>query len=145
MNILILDSTFQQNEKISCQGTIILPLGTNIPFEIRSGIRTSCRGHVLEFPGLEISISHVLVPVLPEVAVYLGENFRFLDVSVDGSNRLVQFSAKAKIIPHPGVRGLTSFPSNLFISEKDGRRRESYSAIFNCDAADWITTICQFR
>ena len=99
---------------------------------------------------MEILLSNILIPVLPEIAVYMGENFRFLDISVNGSSRLVQFSAKAKIIPHPhppitGVNGFTPYPSSLFILENDRIIRESYSAIFRCDAADWITRICQFR
>jgi hypothetical protein len=96
---------------------------------------------------LEILLSHVLIPIMPEVAVYLGENFRFMDLEINSSSRLVQFSAKAKIIPRPqkGKNGFSSSP-HLYISEKDGVRpqRESYPALAYCDAADWIRTICQF-
>ena len=84
----------------------------------------------------------MFIPVLPEVAVHLGENFRFVDFAVNGPSRLIQFSAKAKIIPHPLPKSIIS---NLLILEKDKSRRESSPAIFQCDASDWITTTCQFR
>lgn len=115
-------------------------------------METSCQGHVLEFPGLEVILSNILIPVIPDVAVHLGENFRFMDLVINGTSRLIQFSAKAKIFPHPqeshGDNGVTpvGISSNLYILETNRIRRESpYSKIVHCDAADWITTAFQFR
>lgn len=138
---------FKPNEKVTCQGILILPIGTSIPFEIRSGIQATCEGHVLEFPGLEILFSHFLIPVTPDVAVYMGENFRFTHLTIHGSIRLVTFTAKAKIIPRPQkdkelIPPIFS-PMNIFESDRGRQQRESFPTLVYCDAADWIKTTCR--
>jgi hypothetical protein len=73
-----------------------------MPFEVRSRIELASRGHVVTFPGLEVSLQPYLglfVPVLPEIDLDMGHNARLLSVVIDGTRKTLTINAKATVTP----------------------------------------------
>jgi hypothetical protein len=121
--------------KIGIRGEASTGFGPPVPFEVRSFLDTSSRGHVLTFPGLEISLgpSLVFVPVLPEVSLDLGHNAQLTKVHVDGQRAILQVSARATITPHHTLK------LSNYVQAKD-----SYLAPFSVDVGRWLTKVGNF-
>jgi len=125
--------------KVSCSGEATTRFGlrnSTVPFEVRAGIATTSRGHVLTFPGLEVSLNPYLglfVPVLPEVSLDLGHNAQLLDVRIDGFSRKLVASARATITPHHTLK------LRNYIQSSD-----SFSASFSVDVGRWLTGMGNF-
>ena len=128
-----------KNGKISCKGEAIV-LGLipkRIPFEVRSGIDFNCRGHVLTFPGLEISLSPdvgLFVPVLPTIELDIGHNARLRELSIDGDKKLVKLAASVTITPK----------HTLKLNQEYTQSSHAYAARFSYDVGRWLTRIGRF-
>lgn len=126
----------QPSGKISCSGHAGTVFGTKVPFEVRSGIDMSSRGHVVRFPGLEVSLGPslgVFMPVVPEIDLDIGHNARLHKVHVDGRRRRVTLSASATVTPtHTMKLGQYRQP------------KDSYSAQFSFDVGRWVTSLGNF-
>ena len=128
-----------RNGKISCKGqaSVMGLVPQKIPFDVRSGIDFSCRGHVVTFPGLEISFGPDLglfVPVLPTMELDIGHNARLREVSIDGDKKLVKFAASVTITPH----------HTLKLNQDYTQSSDAYAARFSYDVGSWLTRIGRF-
>jgi hypothetical protein len=121
--------------KIAIRGKASTGFGPPVPFEVRSFLDTSSRGHVLTFPGLEVSLgpSLVFVPVLPEVSLDLGHNAQLTKVHVDDQQAILRVSARATITPHHTLK-LSNYV----------QAKESYLAPFAVDVGRWLTKVGNF-
>lgn len=116
--------------KIACSGEA-WTVGGAVPFEVRSGIGIACRGHVVEFPGLEISLNPALglfVPLLPGVSLDLGNNAQLLAVDVDSTHQTLTISARATITPFHTLK------LKDYIQSSD-----AFAARFSIDLGRWLT------
>jgi hypothetical protein len=121
--------------KIAIRGQGSTGFAPPVPFEVRSFLDFSSRGHVLTFPGLEISLGPTLmfVPVLPEVSLDLGHNAQLLQLHVDGEEATMRVSARATITPHHTLK------ISNYVQAKD-----SYLAPFSVDVGRWLTKVGNF-
>lgn len=122
--------------KVSCEGTATTLFGALVPFAVRSGLGMASRGHVLTFPGLELSINPALglfVPVLPKVSLDLGNNARLDKIEINAKRATMKVSARATITPHHTLK-----LQNYIQSTK------SYSAQYSVDVGRWLTGLGNF-
>lgn len=74
-----------------------------LKLEVRSGIEASRQGHVLTFPGLEVSLNGgglgLFVPVMPTIHIDVGHNNRFQEIRVDGKQKQLHLSASVTTTP----------------------------------------------
>jgi hypothetical protein len=111
--------------------------GSPLSFEVRSGISTSSRGHVLTFPGLEVSLNRDLgffVPVVPDLDLDVGHNARFRNIHIDGSQKLLRLSASVTITPE------STFRLNDYRQSS-----QAFSAKFSTDVGQWLTKLGNFN
>ena len=135
--VKIEDITVLPTGKLSCLGVATTILGSRVPFEVRTGLGTSTRGHVLTFPGLELSLSSAFdffVPILPDVTVDLGHNAQLNELRLDGRTATVQLSARVRITPDHTVH----------LAKKYRQSRSSYAAQCSVDVGRWLTRLGQF-
>lgn len=128
----------QPSGKISVQGEAkTLFADSTVAFEVRTGIDFVTRGHVLTFPGLQVSINHspLFVPVVPTMDIDVGHNARFTDIHIDGITQRVRFSASVTITPERTIQLLDKYPQSS----------EAFSARFSVDVGQWLTNIGNFR
>jgi hypothetical protein len=136
MNVSIQSIRVLATGKLSCIGQATALFGPPVVFELRSRIDTSGRGHILTFPGLEISVSPALgffVPVIPDITVDLGHNAQLLDVFIDGDNAQVKVSACVTITPEHTLQLKQYVQSS-----------HSYGALCSVDVGRWLTRIGHF-
>jgi hypothetical protein len=129
--------SLQSSGKISCVGDAKTHFGSPIPFEVRSGISFGNRGHVLTFPGLEISLNRdigLFVPVVPTIDLDVGHNARFRRINIDGKKKRIQLDASVTITPDRTIRLMTQYI----------QRSEAFSARFSYDVGQWLTRLCKF-
>ena len=110
-------------------------LGTKVPFEVRSAIEICGGGHVISFPGLEISLNpylQVFVPVVPNLSLDIGHDAKIENLDFDWKKRQVKLSARVTIVPYH-KRKLTYT-----------QRKSSYLAKYHYDAAAWLTRAGNF-
>jgi hypothetical protein len=123
--------------KIAIRGEATTLFGASVPFQVRSGLSTSGRGHILTFPGLEMALGtstvSFFVPVLPPVTLDLGHNAQLLDVEVDGVSQQLRVSAKATITP-----------SHTRILPNYIQSRGSFAASHMVDVGRWLTNLGNF-
>eukprot|EP00538_Stauroneis_constricta_P002352 CAMPEP_0119551432 /NCGR_PEP_ID=MMETSP1352-20130426/4688_1 /TAXON_ID=265584 /ORGANISM="Stauroneis constricta, Strain CCMP1120" /LENGTH=491 /DNA_ID=CAMNT_0007597491 /DNA_START=529 /DNA_END=2004 /DNA_ORIENTATION=- len=122
------------NGKISCEGEAKTLFGSTIPFEVRTSISTSCHGHVLEFPGLEICLNRDIgffVPVVPTINVDVGHNARFREIHIDGSKKQLKFSTSVTITPANTLRALGNYHQS----------KDAFAARFSVDVGKWLTNL----
>mmetsp|Transcript_699 Transcript_699/g.901 ORF Transcript_699/g.901 Transcript_699/m.901 type:complete len:399 (+) Transcript_699:304-1500(+) len=128
------------SQKISCIGIATTALGAEVPFEVRTGLSVSSRGHVLLLPGLEIALNpgslpfKVFVPVVPEVDIDLGHNAQIENLAINGKRRRLSLSARATVTPKSGENRL-----------KYSQQKSSYLAQYSCDVGAWVTRIGNFH
>uniref|UniRef100_A0A7S1Z9Q4 Uncharacterized protein n=2 Tax=Ditylum brightwellii TaxID=49249 RepID=A0A7S1Z9Q4_9STRA len=122
------------SKKVSCEGKAITALGTQVPFEVRTGLDVSSRGHVLLLPGLEIALNPAFPfqMFVPEVDVDLGHNAQIESLIINGKRGKLSLSARATVTP----RG----ENRLNYSQ----HKSSYLAQYSCDVGKWITRIGNF-
>jgi hypothetical protein len=126
----------QPSGKISIKGEAKTLFDSPLSFEVRSGISSSCRGHVLTFPGLEVSLSRDLglfVPVVPNLDLDVGHNARFGRIEIDGKRRHLRLSACVTITPKKTIQ------LNDYVQSS-----EAFSAKFSTDVGQWLTRIGNF-
>lgn len=138
MFLLVLTRTSQPNGKVSCKGDAKTNFGSAlINFEVRSGISSSTRGHVLTFPGLEISLNRdigLFVPVLPTLDLDVGHNTTFKRIIIDGKQKLIKIGAKVTITPDRTVRLMRNYVQTS----------DAFSAKFSYDIGVWLTKLGNF-
>lgn len=126
------------SNKIAIQGDATTSFGSSVPFQVRSGLSTSGRGHVLTFPGLEMSLGSsaaaFFVPILPQITLDLGHNAQLEDVAVDGIAQQLRVSARVSITP-THTRKLSS---NYI------QCTGSYAASHSVDVGRWLTRVGNF-
>lgn len=126
------------NGKVSCKGDAKTNFGSAlINFEVRSGISSSTRGHVLTFPGLEISLNRdigLFVPVLPTLDLDVGHNTTFKRIIIDGKQKLIKIGAKVTITPDRTVRLMRNYVQTS----------DAFSAKFSYDIGVWLTKLGNF-
>lgn len=132
---VVLEGITIQDGKVCVKGEAnvrgVIP--TRISFEVRSGIDFTHRGHVLTFPGLELSVSPdagFFVPI-PGVELDIGHNARIREFTLDGDLRV---SASVTITP----------VHTLKLSEAYTQSSQAYSAMFSYDVGRWLTRIGRF-
>jgi hypothetical protein len=127
----------QSSGKISVKGEAKTLFDSPLSFEVRSSISTSGRGHVLTFPGLEISLNRhigLFVPVIvPNLDLDVGHNARFRNIEIDGKQKLLRLSASVTITPAGTIR------LNDYVQSS-----EAFAAKFSTDVGQWLTRIGQF-
>ncbi len=112
-------------------------IGAPLSFEVRSGISTSSRGHVLTFPGLEVSLNRdmgLFVPVVPHLDLDVGHNARFRQIEIDGKQKHLRLSASVTITPQSTIR------LNDYVQSS-----EAFAAKFSTDVGQWLTQIGKFH
>jgi hypothetical protein len=127
----------QRSGKISCKGEAMTLFGSPLSFEVRSGISTSSRGHVLTFPGLEVSLNRdigLFVPVVPHLDLDVGHNARFRHIKIDGKQKRLHLSASVTITPQSTIR------LNDYVQSS-----EAFAAKFSTDVGQWLTQIGKFH
>jgi len=139
-DVEINDISILKSGKISIKGQARVIGGVishKQPFEVRTGIDFTCRGHVLSFPGLEISLSPdvgLFVPVVPTLELDVGHNARLREIHIDGKNKLVKLAASVKITPLHTRK----------MNQQYTQSPKSYSARFSVDVGNWLTRIGRF-
>ena len=128
-----------KNGKIACKGqaTVLGLIPQTIPFEVRSGIDFNRRGHVVTFPGLEISLSPgvgLFVPVHPTMELDIGHNARLRELSIHGDKKFVKLAASVTITPH----------HTLKLNQEYTQSSDAYAARFSYDVGRWLTRIGRF-
>ncbi|GKY92897.1 hypothetical protein MPSEU_000258700 [Mayamaea pseudoterrestris] len=124
------------NGKISCRGAAKTVFGKILEFEVRSGLGFTSRGHVLTFPGLEISLNPgfgMFVPVLPAISLDLGHNAQLLDLHFDGKAAQMIVSAKVTIAPHHTLK-VRNYKQS----------KDAYLAQYSVDVGRWLTRLGNF-
>jgi hypothetical protein len=125
------------SNKIAIQGEATTPFGSSVPFQVRSGLATTGRGHILTFPGLEMALGSsavsFFVPILPPITLDLGHNAQLLHVEVDGVSQQLRVGARATITP-----------SHTRILPNYIQSRDSYAASHIVDVGRWLTEIGKF-
>jgi hypothetical protein len=104
-----------------------------MPYEVRSRIGLTSRGHVVTFPGLEISLQPSLglyLPVLPEIDLDIGHNACLFSLKIDGKKKMLTLSAKVTVTPEHTLK-----------LKKYLQAKESYAACFTFDVGKWLTRI----
>jgi len=124
--------------KISCKGEAKTHFGSApLHFEVRTGISRSNRGHVLTFPGLEISLNRdigLFVPVVPTLDLDVGHNTIFHSVVIDGKQKQLKIEASVTITPESTVRLMQDYVQTS----------DAFSARFFYDVGRWLTKIGNF-
>lgn len=120
--------------KLALKGLVKTGL-TDVAFEVRTGLSTASRGHVLTFPGLELSLSPALglfIPV-PEVSLDLGYSAQIHKLSIDPDTGL-HISCQATVTPRHTLALLQSYAQS----------KKSYAAPFSVDVGRWLTNVGNF-
>lgn len=120
--------------KLALKGHVETGL-TDVAFEVRTGLSTASRGHVLTFPGLELSLSPALglfIPV-PEVSLDLGYSAQIHNLRVDPKTGL-RISCQATVTPRHTLALLQSYAQST----------KSYAAPFSVDVGRWLTSVGNF-
>lgn len=128
--------SLQPSGKIACSGEAGTSFSGLIPFEVRSGIDLSSRGHVVTFPGLEVSLQPslgVFMPVFTEVDLDMGHNARLLSVDINGFMKTLSFSGKVTVTPEHTLK-LSEYLQTT----------ESLGAQYNFDVGQWLTKLGNF-
>mmetsp|Transcript_46758 Transcript_46758/g.52293 ORF Transcript_46758/g.52293 Transcript_46758/m.52293 type:complete len:574 (+) Transcript_46758:185-1906(+) len=124
--------------KISCKGEAKTHFGSApLHFEVRTGISRSNRGHVLTFPGLEISLNRdigLFVPVVPTLDLDVGHNTIFHSVVIDGKQKQLKIEASVTITPSHTLRLMQDYVQT----------RDAFSARFFYDVGRWLTKMGNF-
>jgi len=126
------------NGKISCIGEAKTHFPSAIPvhFEVRSGISFSNRGHVLTFPGLEVSLNRdigLFVPIHPTLDLDVGHNTKFHSIVIDGRKKLLKIAASVTITPERTRR------TQQYVQTSD-----AFSSMFFYDVGQWLTRLGRF-
>mmetsp|Transcript_10417 Transcript_10417/g.19985 ORF Transcript_10417/g.19985 Transcript_10417/m.19985 type:complete len:444 (-) Transcript_10417:156-1487(-) len=126
---------FSPDGKLSCRGRVKTDL-TDVSFQVRTGLATASLGHVLAFPGLEISLSPALglfFPV-PEVSLDLGYSGKIRELRLDPATGL-HISAQATVTPRHTLTLMQSYAQST----------KSYAAPFSVDVGRFVTRIGNFN
>eukprot|EP00534_Pseudo-nitzschia_fraudulenta_P004467 CAMPEP_0201133962 /NCGR_PEP_ID=MMETSP0850-20130426/50259_1 /ASSEMBLY_ACC=CAM_ASM_000622 /TAXON_ID=183588 /ORGANISM="Pseudo-nitzschia fraudulenta, Strain WWA7" /LENGTH=452 /DNA_ID=CAMNT_0047404731 /DNA_START=131 /DNA_END=1489 /DNA_ORIENTATION=- len=126
------------NGKISCAGEAKTHFASAPPvhFEVRSGIAPSNRGHVLTFPGLEVSLNRdigLFVPVHPTLDLDVGHNTKFNNIVIDGRQKALKIAASVTITP-----------DRTRLMQDYVQTSDAFSAIFFYDVGQWLTKLGRF-
>lgn len=127
------------NGKLSILGSVTTPFGngSQLEFAVRSGLDVTNRGHVLTFPGLEISLSPwmgLFVPVVPPISLDLGHNAQITKLHLNGRNKTLELSCRVTITPRHTRK----------LSESYEQDRNAYAASFHFDVGRWLTQLGRF-
>lgn len=119
--------------RLACVGEAMPMFGPPISFEIRTGLGFKGRGHILTFPGLELSVHRSLglfVPI-PSVTVDLGHNARIHHLAMDGT--ALRMSMRVNITPDHTLhlKGYT-------------QSTNAYGAQCSVDVGRWLTRLGRF-
>ena len=131
-------SAQQPSGKIACKGEARTKIGSApLPFEVRTGLAAESRGHVLTFPGLEVSLARelgIFVPVLPTVDLDVGHNAVFRKIHIDGIKKEISLDATVTITPDRTLQLLKDYVQGS----------EAYAARFFYDVGRWLTELGNF-
>lgn len=115
---------------IACRGVVVTKLAA-IPFEVRTQLGISGRGHILTFPGLELSIPGIRLRLaLPDVTVDVGHNTILHNISM--RQQQLKLSAKVRITPEH---------TRLIQYQQ---RSDSFGALCSVDVGEWLTRLGRF-
>ena len=110
-------------------------LNSKVDFEVRTGLGVASRGHVLTFPGLEISLgpaaAKLFVPVVPELSLDMGNNAILTHVRLHEGT--LELSCRTTITPRH-TRKLANYEQST----------HAYAASFHFDVGRWLTRIGNF-
>jgi len=127
--------TILPNGKVSCCGFARV-FDSKVDFEVRSGLAVQSRGHVLTFPGLEISVSPAVglfVPVVPPITLDMGHNAQITKLRLNGQKRRLELSCRATITPRHTRK-----------QHKYSQSTNAFAASFHFDVGRWLTRIGNF-
>ncbi|KAL7578739.1 hypothetical protein ACA910_015972 [Epithemia clementina (nom. ined.)] len=136
-NVEITSIKIVSTGKLTISGTAMTPFGSTIEFAVRSGLGTSNRGHVLTFPGLEISLSPSLglfMPVVPPISLDMGHNTQITKLSLNGQDGTLALSCRVTITPRHTRKLKESYEQNT----------SAYAASFHFDVGRWLTRLGRF-
>ncbi|CAB9522879.1 expressed unknown protein [Seminavis robusta] len=136
-SVVVSDISILDNGKISCKGQANVDgMIPKVSFEVRSGIAFKNRGHVIAFPGLELSLSPdmgLFVPI-PNVELDVGHNARMRELVIDGTKKFLKLGFSVTITPEHTRK----------LSEEYTQCSDSFSAKFFYDVGRWLTRIGRF-
>ena len=126
------------NGKISIIGEAKTHFPSEIPvhFEVRSGISFNSRGHVLTFPGLEVTLNRdigLFVPIHRTVDLDVGHNAKFHSIEIDGRDKLLRIAASVTITPE------RTRQTHNYVQTSD-----AFSSMFFYDVGQWLTRLGKF-
>jgi hypothetical protein len=107
-----------------------------VHFEVRTGISFSNRGHVLTFPGMEVSLNRDIgffVPVHPMLDLDVGHNTKFRSIVIDGFRKRLKIAASVTITP-----------DRTRLMQDYVQTSDAFSAIFFYDIGQWLTRMGRF-
>lgn len=120
--------------KLSFRGRVVTGL-TDVAFEVRTGLATASRGHVLTFPGLQVSLSPALgifFPV-PDISLDLGYASQIHKLQLDPATGL-RVSCQTTVQPK----------HTLTLLHQYAQSTNAYAAPFSVDVGRWLTRIGNF-
>eukprot|EP00591_Stephanopyxis_turris_P003325 CAMPEP_0195513676 /NCGR_PEP_ID=MMETSP0794_2-20130614/5271_1 /TAXON_ID=515487 /ORGANISM="Stephanopyxis turris, Strain CCMP 815" /LENGTH=436 /DNA_ID=CAMNT_0040641745 /DNA_START=171 /DNA_END=1481 /DNA_ORIENTATION=+ len=140
--------------KISCKCIATTTLDTEIPFEVRTGLNVTAQGHILTFPGLEVSLNPMnniidfseyspifdehfggWIPILPLVNLDIGNHANIEKIQINGMKRQIRVeNARVKVTPNENNRARINYRQH----------RDSYLARYACDLGMWVTNLGNF-
>jgi hypothetical protein len=135
-DIQIESITILSNCKLSiCARTTPTSSSLSLLFEVRTGMDTTSRGHIVTFPGLELSIGNtgIFVPIFPELTVDLGNHAQIL--SIDMNPNQIHISAKVTILPDH---------TRINVPHHFQQSKTSFAAMCSIDVSKWLTNIGRF-
>lgn len=119
-----------ESSEIACRGVAVTKLAA-VPFEVRTQLGISGRGHILTFPGLELSIPGIRLRLaLPDVTLDVGHNTILRDIRMQ--HHQLKLSAKVRITPEH--TRLVQYQ----------QRSESFGALCSVDVGQWLTRLGRF-
>lgn len=132
-------SILEMTNKLSVKGVVEVFHGARVAFEVRTNIGFKNRGHVVTFPGLELSLSSpdmnmgFFVPI-SDVELDIGHNARIRECILDGDKKQVKLSASVTITPEHTQK----------LSRRYTQSSDAFSAKFSYDVGAWLTRIGRF-
>merc|ERR1712008_548299 len=105
--------------------------GARVAFEVRTDIGFKNRGHVVTFPGLELSLSMGFFMPISGIELDIGHNARIRECILDGDKKQAKLAASVTITPQHTQK----------LSEEYTQSSQAYSARFSYDVGGWLTRI----
>ena len=119
------------HSKLVLHGVADTGFTPSLPFQVRTGLAFASRGHILTFPGLEVSLGLGMFVPIPQVTVDLGHSAQLQHLELG---------------PHCATLGakVTIAPTHTRKVAYYTQSHESYRSDVSVDVGRWLTRIGRF-